>query len=248
MVDVLYSAMIGIFAGLIPVYLGLIPLPIFKSLSANRKGILTSFSVGILLFLFADVAVEAIELSKPNYLGPALFVLGFILGLGAPSAISYLRHYSNNLSNKGERLQTGLYTGYMVALSIGLHNFGEGLALGAAYAAGQFGLTFLLMIGFALHNGTEGMGIAAPIADARLTIKDPFMLGLLAGSPTIIGSLLGSIAYSEIIGALFFSVAAGALVYVVVELLKIPRPTSSTYLGLAIGVSAMYLTDLLLSI
>lgn len=129
-----------------------------------------------------------------------------------------------------------------------MHNLGEGLALGAAYAAGQFALTTLLVVGFALHNGTEGIAISGPVSDIPVRARELVLMGFLAGFSTIIGSAIGASFYSDFAGALFFSIAAGALLYVVVELLRRAQSSRSTLAGLLIGILLMYFTDLLLSL
>jgi zinc transporter, ZIP family len=254
--DVLYAGFLGLIAGLLPVYIGLAPLWIFKRLSVGWRTALVSFSAGILLFLFADVTHEGVELSQAAGSTPALFALGLGLGLLGPVAITHIRRRkmisqiarppsdapsTSNVSAK-------LFTAQMIALGIGLHNLGEGLAIGAAYAAGVFGLTNLLVIGFALHNSTEGMGISGPIASTNTGIRDPLLLGFLAGSPTILGSMIGSLAYSPALGTLFFSAAAGALLYVIVELVKVtstPEPSKIVFVGIVIGILLMFATGLL---
>ncbi len=248
MPDLQYSILLGLAAGLIPVYLGLIPLPLFRRLSASNKGLLVSFSVGVLLFLFVDVTRNAMDLARTSATGPILFTLGLILGLGGPALVTYRRRmgYGSALANGPG--PTKMFTAYMIATGIGLHNFGEGLALGAAYAAGQLALTTILVIGFALHNGTEGMGISGPLSNVPIRMREPLLLGFLAGSPTILGSAVGSFAYSKLVGSLFFSAASGALLYVVLELVKLFPSPSRTFLGISVGFLVMYLTELLLSI
>ena len=250
MPDLQYAILLGLAAGFIPVYLGLIPLPLFRRASASYKSLLVSFSVGILLFLFVDVTENAANLAKSAASGPLLFTLGLILGLGGPALITYRRRPTNGQSPllPNGLKTTKLFTAYMISVGIGLHNFGEGLAVGAAYAAGQLALTTILVIGFALHNGTEGMGISGPLSDIPIRAKEPLLLGFLAGFPTILGSVVGSFAYSTLVGALFFSAAAGALLYVIVELVKISRSPRSTFVGISLGIVLMYLTELLLSV
>ncbi len=196
MVDVLYSAILGLVAGLIPVYLGLLPLPFFRRLSVSRRNLLLSFSIGILLFLFADVTGEGIELSRQVYPGSLLFTSGLILGVFVPFLISSRRYKLNKASLRPDNAAKSL-TAYIISFAIGLHNLGEGLALGAAYAAGQLGLTTILVVGFALHNGTEGVAISGPVSDISINAREPILLGLLAGFPTIIGSVIGSLLYSD---------------------------------------------------
>ena len=254
--DVLYAGFLGLIAGLVPVYVGLAPLWLFKRLSGGLRTVLVSFSAGILLFLFADVTHEGVTLSQAAGSTPALFAIGLALGLLGPVAITHLR--SRKIKAQGQATRsdqfptpiasTKLFTAQMIALGIGLHNFGEGLAIGAAYAAGVFGLTNLLVIGFALHNSTEGMGISGPIASSNLGAREPLLLGFLAGSPTILGSVIGSLAYSAALGTLFFAGAAGALLYVIVELLKVTSTSESTksvFAGISIGIILMFATGLL---
>lgn len=139
-------------------------------------------------------------------------------------------------------------TAYIISLAVGLHNFGEGLAIGAAYAGGQFALTTVLVVGFALHNGTEGMAIAGPVSEIHFRMRDPLVMGFVAGFPTVLGSIVGATLYSELAGALFFSLAAGALLYVVIELTKRAQAPKSTFIGIVIGMLLMYFTDLILTI
>jgi len=248
MVDMLYSAALGFIAGLIPVYLGLLPLPFFRRLSTSKRNLLISFSIGILLFLFVDVTGEAVELSKQTDYGSLLFAVGLIMGVGVPFLISSGRHRVGAGSSAATNGAGRSLTAYIISVAIGLHNLGEGLALGAAYASGQLALTTVLVIGFALHNGTEGLAISGPASDMPIRVREPVLMGFLAGFPTVIGSIIGSIFYSDLAGALFFSTAAGALLYVVIELLRRAQSPKSTFAGLLIGILLMYFTDLLLSI
>ncbi len=249
MADLAFSVLLGLIAGLIPVYLGLIPIPLFRRTSTSNRNLLISFSVGILLFLFVEVTGNATGLAKSVSWGPILFALGLVLGVGSPALVSHRRKL--NLSKNPpltEAAKNGakMFTAYMISLGIGLHNLGEGLALGAAYAAGQLALTTILVIGFAIHNGTEGMGISGPVSDFPIRAKDPLLLGFLAGFPTILGSMIGFLAYSNQIGSFFFSAAAGALLYVIIELLKMSYSSKNTFVGVTIGIVMMYVTGLLI--
>lgn len=247
MVDVFYSAALGLIAGLVPVYLGLLPLPFFRRLSGSRRNVLLSFSIGILLFLFADVTGEGIELSRQVSYGSLLFAAGLVLGVFVPFLVSSSRRRVGDSSVVSDIAAKSL-TAYIISFAIGLHNLGEGLALGAAYAAKQLALTTVLVVGFALHNGTEGIAISGPVSDIRVRLREPVFMGFLAGFPTVIGSVIGSLFYSDLAGALFFSTASGALLYVVVELLRRAHPSKGTLAGLLVGILLMYFTDLLLSV
>jgi ZIP family zinc transporter len=254
--DVLYAAYLGVIAGLLPVYLGLIPLWFFKGLSEGRRTLLLSFSAGILFFLFADVTHEGTELSQAPGSTPILFAVGLVLGLLGPVAITHIRKRRVLSRDTGTPLAphpvpngtAKLFVAQMIALGIGLHNLGEGLAIGAAYAAGTFVLTNLLVIGFALHNSTEGLGISGPIASRPTGLKQPLLLGFVAGAPTILGSMIGSLAFSAALGTLFFAAAAGALLYVIVELLKVSSTsgrTTSVFGGIVLGILVMFGTGFL---
>ena len=262
MADVVYAAFLGLIAGLVPVYLGLAPLWFLKRLADGTRTWLVSFSTGILLFLFADVTHEGVQRAQTagsaTFVFAVLFALGLGLGLFGPLAVTHMR--KRKVAPRGSvprpappaRLNDSmkLFTAQVIALGIGLHNLGEGLAIGAAYAAGLLGLTNVLVIGFALHNSTEGLGISGPIASLPTNLKQPLLLGFLAGFPTILGSMVGSFASSAALETLFFSAAAGALLYVIVELLKISaiwERTRSGFGGLLFGILLMFATGLLVS-
>jgi zinc transporter ZupT len=254
--DVLYAGFLGVVAGLLPVYLGLAPIRLLRGLSEGWRTLLVSFSAGILFFLFAEVTFEGMLLSKVSGSAPVLFAVGLVLGLLGPVAITQMRKRKILSQGTGAlpdsspipNVSAKLFMAQMIALGIGLHNLGEGLAIGAAYAAGVFGLTNLLVIGFALHNSTEGLGISGPIASTPSGVRQPLLLGFVAGSPTILGSMIGSLAYSAALGTLFFSAAAGALLYVIVELLKVSSitgRTTSVFGGIVFGILIMFATGLL---
>jgi zinc transporter ZupT len=144
-----------------------------------------------------------------------------------------------------------------MALGIGLHNLGEGLAVGAAFAAGAAGLGTFLVLGFTLHNVTEGIGIAAPLVGSRPSLATFAGLALLAGGPAIVGIWLGSLTYAPHWSALALAIGAGAILQVIVEvgaylIRKADRPaawlTPSTIGGLVAGVGVMYATAMLVKV
>lgn len=141
---------------------------------------------------------------------------------------------------------------FLIAVGIGLHNFSEGLAIGQSAAGGQLGLAVVLVVGFALHNGTEGFGITAPLAggDRRPSWGQLGLLGLIGGGPTVVGTLLGQVFVNDVVSVAFLSLAAGSILYVIVQLIgvaiKLARPYS-LYIGMLIGVLAGFATDFIIT-
>jgi len=243
MVNLLTSAALGVVAGVIPVYLGLIPLLFIRKIDMKWRSLLVSFAVGILVFLLVEVMHEAIELGEEvgEGVGQGLFVLGLSLGLLILVALETMR-------KRDKDAHPQLFLAYMVAMGIGLHNLGEGLAIGSSYAAGNTALSILLVVGFALHNGTEGFGIAAPLHSEKIKLRDPLLMGFIAGFPTVVGAVVGAWRYSSDLGTLFFAVAAGAILYVIVELIPIAYTKEhkhTIFIGILLGIFIMYLTELL---
>jgi zinc transporter ZupT len=143
---------------------------------------------------------------------------------------------------------------YMIAAGIGLHNLGEGLAIGAAYALGNVALGAFLIVGFTIHNTTEGFGVVAPVAREGVAWRHLLLMGLLAGAPTILGTWIGGFTYSAVWSVLFLALGAGAIFQVVWELLKLmardAREGASSVMnvvGLLLGLAIMYATGLLVA-
>lgn len=251
-------------AGLIPVYAGLIPLTFVRGMSENWKALFVSLSIGILLALMFEVMDEAFDHAKGlgNY-GHALYVGGFAVGLLGLVAYESIRNRLRPAKVNGYghpvkgsmpdgamvQLNPALFLSYMIALGIGLHNMGEGLAVGASYAAGQMGLNILLVVGFFLHNTTEGFGILAPLTKIRkIGFKDPLALGFLAGFPTVVGAVIGAWAYSDALATIFFAIATGSILYVVTELIPIAYTKEHKHIifvGIFFGMLVVRFTGLL---
>ncbi len=207
--------LLGIYVGVIPVLIGLLWLPFLRLLRARWYDFLLALTVGLLIFLGVDALAESFELIEnlPNvYNGIGIILIGFLLAVFTLGAISYR---SEQYEKQRGEFHQALVFGYLIALGIGLHNLGEGLAIGSAYAVGEIGLGSLLVIGFMIHNVTEGVAIVAPLTRVIKNVNH-FMLhlilmGIIAGAPTIIGALLGGFSYSPALAIFFLAIGAGAI-------------------------------------
>jgi zinc transporter, ZIP family len=240
-------ALIGALVGVLPVALGLLWLPALRQASAAWISAFMAFTAGLLAFLGVEALSEAFELQAalPSALGGTGLVL---LGV----ALSFLGMTALAARLSGGTAATGFALAVLVSIGIGLHNLGEGLAIGASFALGELQLGTFLIVGFMIHNVTEGLGIAAPVAKTRVTILALAVLALVAGAPTILGAWLGGYASTDVLGALFFAVAAGAAFQVVVEVgryvaRQAPGGLRSGYAigGFLAGIAAMYVTGIL---
>ena len=256
--------LIGLYVGVIPVAIGLIAFPVAARLSAKGLDFLLALTVGLLVFLLIDGAGEGLEAAgtMPNsYQGTALFAFGVI------AAYLALEVSGRQLASRRREVREATVPGratssepwilaLLVALGIGLHNMGEGLAIGGAFALGQAAFGTLLIVGFTLHNTTEGLAIVAPLARAgtRVRVIDLMKLGLIGGVPTILGAWLGGFVYSPIWSVLFLAVGVGAIAQVVVQIVRqaaggqpIARylATAPVMTGLLAGFVVMYATGML---
>ncbi len=249
--------LVGIFVGVIPVMLGITWLPFLRRLPQKWVDFFLALTAGLLVFLGVDAVAEAVEVSEAvpgAFQGLGLIVLGIVGALAALYAVDgWMRGRRQGRGSGGVPRDGGLtplYISGLIALGIGLHNLGEGLAIGAASALGEVGLTAFLIIGFMLHNVTEGLGIVSPLARARPSLKALVGLGLLAGLPTVVGAWSGGLAYSPTLAVLFLAIGAGAIIQVVWEIAKLLRRESKeataplNAIGFLAGVLVMYLTGL----
>jgi zinc transporter ZupT len=208
--------LVGVYVGVIPVALGLLWFPLVSRLGRTGIDVLLALTIGLLVFLFVDTAHEGVEASSAlpgSYQGAALFVGAAALAyLALESFGSWLRVRRSHAKQAGT---PGSVLALLIATGIGLHNFGEGLAIGAAFALGEAALGTLLLIGFTLHNTTEGLAIIAPIAKERPSIAALAKLGLIGGLPTIAGAWVGGLVYSPVLAVLFLGLGAGAIAQVV---------------------------------
>ena len=244
------QALLGAFVGIVPVVIGLLFYPALRGMGRRGLDFVLALTVGLLVFLFIDTLHEAFEIAgraAAAFQGHAMVLLG--------AAAAFLV-----LLAVGRRHGTpsGLALATYMALGIGLHNLGEGLAIGAAFAAGAAGLGTFLVLGFTLHNVTEGIGIAAPLVEVRPPLSKFAGLALLAGAPAIVGIWLGSMSYAPHWSALALAIGAGAILQVVVEvgayLMRSASRTGAGWLtpstigGLVAGVGVMYATAMLVKV
>jgi zinc transporter ZupT len=242
-------SLVGLYVGVLPVAIGLLWLPFLKRLARRWIDFALALTAGLLIFLAAEALHEALETAERvagAFQGTGLVALG-VLG-----AWLLLQAFSGTGSRE-PGAPARLRLAFLIALGIGLHNLGEGLAIGAAYAQGAVTLGAFLIVGFMIHNTTEGLGIVAPIAQDDPRLKTLALAGLLAGGPTILGAWLGGLAYSPIVGTICMAVGAGAILQVLGVLYKVVgRETGNVWtplnaMGVAAGLVLMYGTGVLVA-
>ncbi len=267
------TLLLGALAG-VTIFIGL-PLGRMQNVTAATKAFLAATATGILIFLFWDVMSEAVgpveEALKQGRDGRFGW-LAFLLTAGFFTGLMSLVYYDLWMKRRRRRAFLGPgaastaefehdhhFTGMsparwlaiFIATGIGLHNFSEGLAIGQSAASNQISLAIVLIIGFGLHNATEGLGICAPLAGDKEQPSWGFLglLGLIGGAPTFFGTLVGQFWVSEAVSILFFALAAGSILYVVMELLNVGRVLASKTLvtwGVVLGLFLGFGTDFIL--
>jgi zinc transporter ZupT len=248
----IFFAIIGTYVGIIPVMIGLLWLPFIKKISKQKYHFFLALTAGLLLFLAIDSIEESIEVSNENL---ANSFNGTLL-VSTVVVLSFLTLYylGNKIVAKADSLNFSkpVAIGLMISIGIGLHNFGEGLAIGAAVGIGSIAFSTFLIVGFALHNTTEGIAIAAPMSRGKLMLGKLAIMGMIAGTPAIFGAWIGGFAYSPFTSVIFLAIGAGAIFQVILVLMKWIQKendgnlsTLSVVSGFAIGMLVMYLTSIL---
>ena len=201
--------LVGLYVGIIPVVLGMFWLPALKQLGARTMLFLMSATVGLLVYLGIDAVSESLEIGSSlsgTFQGPGIVVIGIVSTILLLDAISR-RQKSIGRSEVENRMTFAT----MIAVGIGLHNLGEGLAIGAAYAVGAAALGTFLVVGFILQNITEGLGIIVPISRDKPSLHSLALLGVIGGGPAIVGTWVGGLVYSQPLSVLFLAIGAGAV-------------------------------------
>jgi ZIP family zinc transporter len=266
-------AILGAVAGF-TIFLGL-PIGRLTAPSRALREFLNATAVGILVFLLWEVLSHAAEPVEESLVGAvggegtwATFALRApvaIIGVGL--GLIGLAYYERWMTARaGRRFGPGAMAvdeptaptrswalaeparrlALLIAVGIGVHNFAEGLAIGQSAAAGEISLAIVLIIGFGLHNATEGFGITAPLAGQRPSWGFLALLGLIGGGPTLIGTVIGQTFTNETLYIGILAVAAGSILYVIVQLIMAAAKLGKTHLlywGLFIGLLLGFATD-----
>ena len=245
-------AIVGFLVGVLPIALGLLWLPSLRRADARWLAAFMAMTAGLLTFLGIEALAEAFELQAalPGMLGGPGLVL-----LGVAGSFLTITFFAARTSRRRGSV-TGLALATLVAVGIGLHNLGEGLAVGTSFSLGELTLGTFLIVGFMIHNVTEGLGIAAPLAEggesAHIPLPTLAGLAVLAGAPAILGAWIGGYSGSDVLAVLFFALAAGAALQVVVEVgrfvkRRAPGGLTSGWAvgGFLAGLAVMYVTGLL---
>jgi len=243
--------LIGLYVGVIPIFLGIFWFPALRQLGRRAMTFLMAATAGLLLFLGLDTINEALEVAARV---PSAFQGIGILGIGAVATFLLLDAISKRQTQvTGNETERRFAVSLMIAIGIGFHNLGEGLAIGAAYSVGEIALGTFLVVGFIIQNITEGLGIIAPLLRDRPTIGRLAMLGFVGGAPAILGAWIGGYTASPILAVLFLAIGTGAIFEVVYEIAKLIQKDTAkeampmtVFSGVLTGMLMLWVTGMLI--
>ena len=249
--SILRFGLIGLYVGVIPVFLGILWYPALRRMGRRALAFLLAATVGLLVFLGIDTLFEAREasLALPDvFQGVGLIAIGVISTVLLLEAIA-----ARQRRTRGGETERRLAVASIIAVGIGFHNLGEGLAIGAAYSIGEFAFGRFLVVGFILQNITEGLGVVAPVARENPGLRRLILWGLVAGAPAILGTWLGGYAPSALAAVLFLAVGSGAILQVTREIWNLLRQDkvaqaspALVYAGVVVGMLVLWVTGLLI--
>jgi len=243
--------LIGLYVGVIPVFLGIFWFPALRQLGRRTMTFLMAATAGLLIFLGLDTIAEALEVAADV---PSAFQGIGLIGIGAVATFLLLDAISKSQTEiTGSESEKRLAIALMIAIGIGFHNLGEGLAIGAAYNVGEIALGTFLVVGFIIQNITEGLGIIAPVLRDRPTIGRLALMGLIGGGPAIIGAWIGGYTPSPFLAVLFLAIGTGAIFEVVYEIAKLIQKDTAresmpmtVFSGVLTGMLLLWVTGLLI--
>lgn len=241
--------LVGLYVGVVPIFLGVLWYPFMRQLGSKAMNFILSLTIGLLVYLAVGTWLDANEFAAELpafWQGIPLVIFIALISLGLLLAVGSVQKHSES---------TPLSIAYRIALGIGLHNLGEGLAIGAAFALGKAALGTFLILGFTLHNITEGVGITAPIVRHNPGLRHFALLILLAGGPAILGTWAGGFAFNPVLATIFLAIGVGAILQVVWEVgklvardsarLNLPMLNWVNFSGVVVGIALMYFTAFL---
>src|SRR5687768_9899472 len=243
--------LIGLYVGVIPVFLGIFWFPALRQLGRRTLTFLMAATAGLLIFLGLDTLAEALEFAAEV---PSAFQGIGLIGIGAVATFLLLDAISKRQTViTGSESERRLAIALMIAIGIGFHNLGEGLAIGAAYNVGEIALGTFLVVGFIIQNITEGLGIIAPVLRDRPTIGRLALMGLIGGAPAILGAWIGGYTPSPFLAVLFLAIGTGAIFEVVYEIAKLIQKDAvresmpmTVFSGVLTGMLLLWVTGLLI--
>ena len=243
--------LIGLYVGVIPVFLGIFWFPALRQLGRRTMTFLMAATAGLLIFLGLDTVAEALEFTAEV---PSAFQGIGLIGIGAVGTFLLLDAISRQQTKiTGGESERRLAVALMIAIGIGFHNLGEGLAIGAAYNVGEIALGTFLVVGFIIQNITEGLGIIAPVLRDRPGIGRLALMGLIGGGPAIIGAWIGGFTPSPFLAVLFLAIGTGAIFEVVYEIAKLIQKDTAresmpltVFSGVLTGMLLLWVTGLLI--